>query len=40
VLHPAINTGDDIKHDMEQILSFFRTIKGRHPKVIPDFKQE
>jgi 1-acyl-sn-glycerol-3-phosphate acyltransferase len=40
VLHPAINTGDDIKQDMEQILSFFRTIKGRHPKVIPDFKQE
>lgn len=40
VLHPAINTGDDIKHDMEQILSFYRAIKGRHPKTIPDFKQE
>ncbi|HAY95217.1 MAG TPA: acyltransferase, partial [Shewanella sp.] len=28
---------DDIVTDMQEILSFYRTIKGRHPKVIPDF---
>lgn len=26
-----------ITTDMQDILSFYRTIKGRHPKVIPDF---
>ncbi|MGL4894818.1 MAG: acyltransferase, partial [Shewanella sp.] len=27
----------DIEKDMAEILSFYRSIKGRHPKTIPDY---
>ena len=30
-------TTDDMQEDMDKIISFYRSINGRHPKVIPDF---
>lgn len=37
VIAPAMTVSGDIEHDMAAILGFFRTIKGRHPKNIPDY---
>lgn len=37
VIHTPLQPSGDIATDMHDILSFYRTIKGRHPKVIPDF---
>lgn len=31
-------TTDDMQQDMDQIITFYRAIKGRHTKVIPDFQ--
>ncbi|MCE9687899.1 lysophospholipid acyltransferase family protein [Shewanella sp. AS16] len=33
---PLLPSGD-MARDMEQILGFYRSVPGRHPKVIPDF---
>ncbi|MCL1049773.1 lysophospholipid acyltransferase family protein [Shewanella abyssi] len=33
------DTTDDIQQDMDNIIAFYRSIKGRHPKVIPDFER-
>ncbi|MGL4579892.1 MAG: lysophospholipid acyltransferase family protein [Shewanella xiamenensis] len=30
----------DIEQDMAEILCFYRSIKGRHPKVIPDYSPD
>ena len=30
-------TTDDMQEDMDKIISFYRSINGRHPKVIPNF---
>lgn len=37
VIPPTIAPTGDIEQDMNTILSFYRTIKGRHPKVIPNY---
>ena len=37
VIPQALKTTGDIEKDMDTILSFYRTIKGRHPKTIPDY---
>lgn len=37
IIRPPLQPSGDIAADMDDILSFYRTIKGRHPKVIPDF---
>ncbi|AQS40605.1 Acyltransferase [Shewanella psychrophila] len=33
----GVPTTDDMQQDMDKIIGFYRSIKGRHPKVIPDF---
>ncbi|WP_299011238.1 1-acyl-sn-glycerol-3-phosphate acyltransferase [uncultured Shewanella sp.] len=38
IIGHSIIPSDDIKSDMEKIISFHRTIKGLHPKEIPDYK--
>lgn len=38
VIPEGMQTTDDIQQDMDHIIEFYRSIKGRHPKVIPDFK--
>jgi 1-acyl-sn-glycerol-3-phosphate acyltransferase len=40
VFHPAIMPTEDIQQDMQKIIDFYRSINGRHPKTIPDFKQD
>lgn len=37
VIPDAIQVTGDIDKEMPQILDFYRSIKGRHPKVIPDY---
>lgn len=37
IIRTPLQPSGDIATDMHDILSFYRTIKGRHPKVIPDF---
>jgi 1-acyl-sn-glycerol-3-phosphate acyltransferase len=37
VIPEGKDTTDDIQQDMDNIIAFYRSIKGRHPKVIPDF---
>lgn len=37
IIRTPLQPCGDITTDMQDILSFYRTIKGRHPKVIPDF---
>lgn len=39
VIPNGLDTSDDMEFDMEQIIRFYRSIEGRHPKVIPDFTQ-
>ncbi|GIU09333.1 acyltransferase [Shewanella sp. c952] len=38
VIPEGMQTTDDIQQDMDNIIEFYRSIKGRHAKVIPDFK--
>ncbi|WP_394129164.1 lysophospholipid acyltransferase family protein [Shewanella maritima] len=38
VLGEPVRPSDDMQADMDQLLQFFRQIKGRHPKVIPDYR--
>lgn len=38
VIPEGKKTTDDIQQDMDHIIEFYRSIKGRHDKVIPDFK--
>ncbi|MCG9714023.1 lysophospholipid acyltransferase family protein [Shewanella insulae] len=38
VIPEAIYVTGDIDKEMSQILDFYRTIKGRHAKVIPDYQ--
>ena len=33
----GFDTTEDMQQDMDRIISFYRSINGRHPKVIPDF---
>ncbi|WP_041418415.1 lysophospholipid acyltransferase family protein [Shewanella woodyi] len=33
----GIDTTDNMLQDMDKIIDFYRSIKGCHPKVIPDF---
>ena len=40
VLNPAMHTTGDIEADMTALLTFYRAITGRHPKVIPDYIDE
>lgn len=40
VIAPAFWPTGDINKDFPEILAFFRGIKGRHPKEIPDFTPE
>ncbi|NKF52069.1 acyltransferase [Shewanella sp. WXL01] len=40
VLGERFTPTQDIEVDMEQLMTFFRQIKGRHPKQIPTFKLE
>lgn len=37
IIRTPLQPSGDIATDIHDILSFYRTIKGRHPKVIPDF---
>lgn len=37
VIHPPLQPSRDMTQDMDEILNFYRRIKGRHPKVIPDY---
>lgn len=37
VIHTPLQPSGDIVQDMGVILNFYRHIKGRHPKVIPDY---
>ncbi|ASJ98437.1 lysophospholipid acyltransferase family protein [Shewanella marisflavi] len=37
VIPEAINVTGDIDKEMTQILDFYRTIKGCHPKTIPEY---
>lgn len=37
VIPQAMTTTGEIEQDMNAILSFYRTIEGRHPKIIPDY---
>ncbi|MCL1056402.1 lysophospholipid acyltransferase family protein [Shewanella gelidimarina] len=39
VIPEGKDTTDDIQQDMDNIIAFYRSIKGRHPKVIPDFQR-
>jgi 1-acyl-sn-glycerol-3-phosphate acyltransferase len=39
ITEPFWPTGD-IKKDFPEILAFFKTIKGRYPKKIPDYQQK
>ncbi|MDB2387309.1 lysophospholipid acyltransferase family protein [Shewanella sp.] len=38
VIAQGINTTDNMQQDMNDILHFYRSIKGKHPKKIPDFE--
>ncbi|GIU49277.1 lysophospholipid acyltransferase family protein [Shewanella algidipiscicola] len=40
VIPPAIKVSGDIAQEMRTILDFYRTIKGRHPKTIPDYSAQ
>lgn len=33
----GFDTTEDMQQDMDRIISFYRSIDGRHPKAIPDF---
>ncbi|QFU25012.1 lysophospholipid acyltransferase family protein [Shewanella eurypsychrophilus] len=37
VIPEGFQTTDDMQHDMNKIIDFYRSINGRHQKVIPDF---
>lgn len=37
ISHPKY-PGDDMHHDMNELMAFYRTIQGKKPKLIPDFK--
>ncbi|WOT05302.1 lysophospholipid acyltransferase family protein [Shewanella youngdeokensis] len=38
VINDAMHTTDDMQQDMDNIIRFFRSITGRRPKKLPDFK--
>lgn len=40
IISKGISTTDNMQKDMDKIINFYRSIEGRHPKVIPDFYQE
>ena len=37
VITEPLNPGDNMVEDMNRLMTFFRTIRGKKPKVIPDF---
>ncbi|WP_394204228.1 lysophospholipid acyltransferase family protein [Shewanella waksmanii] len=37
VIAPSMTASGNIEQDMQHILDFYRCIKGRHPKDIPDY---
>ena len=39
IITPPLEISGSLEKDMPEILDFFRSIKGRHPKTIPDFNQ-
>ena len=39
VITPPLEISGSLEKDMPAILDFFRSIKGRHPKTVPDFNQ-
>lgn len=38
IINPSFAVTGEIEKDMNQIMAFYRTIVGRHPKVIPDYQ--
>lgn len=40
IIGDCILTGDDMVQDMNNIINYFRNIKGKYPKDIPSFKTE
>lgn len=40
VIPEGAHTTDNMQQDMDNIIRFYRSISGRHSKVIPDFTQQ